>query len=136
MTILAYIAPTAIISSILIKRTQKFKYIVVAGWIVLAAGMGSNVSTIYILKKKSWFMTQTHVTNQVSMHPDSSKAVLYAPRCLASIGAGLLFPTPLFAVQARQRGEGIGIATRVQVFARSLGTAFGVALGGVIFQNQ
>ncbi len=70
------------------------------------------------------------------MHPNSSKAVLYAPRCLASIGAGFLFPTPLFAVQARQRDEDIGIATSVQVFARSLGTAFGVALGGVIFQNE
>lgn len=70
------------------------------------------------------------------MHPDSSKAILYAPRCLASIGAGILFPMPLFAVQARQRGEDIGIATSIQVFARSLGTAFGVGLGGVIFQNE
>lgn len=70
------------------------------------------------------------------MNPNSSKAVLYAPRCLASIGAGILFPMPLFAVQARQRGEDIGIATSVQVFARSLGTAFGVGLGGVIFQNE
>lgn len=70
------------------------------------------------------------------MKPDSSKAILYAPRCLASIGAGILFPMPLFAVQARQRGEDIGIATSVQVFARSLGTAFGVGLGGVIFQNE
>lgn len=70
------------------------------------------------------------------MHPDSSKAVLYAPRVLTSIGGGLLFPTPLFAVQARQDGNDIGIATSVQVFARSLGTAFGVGLGGVIFQNQ
>jgi hypothetical protein len=70
------------------------------------------------------------------MHPDSSKAVLYAPRCLASIGAGILFPMPLFAVQSRQRGEDIGIATSIQVFARSLGTSFGVGLGGVIFQNE
>jgi hypothetical protein len=70
------------------------------------------------------------------MHPDSSGAILYAPRCLASIGAGLLFPTPLFAVQARQKGNDVGIATSVQVFARSLGTAFGVGLGGVIFQNE
>ena len=70
------------------------------------------------------------------MHPDSSKAILYAPRCLTSIGAGILFPMPLFAVQAGQKGEDVGIATSIQVFARSLGTAFGVGLGGVIFQNQ
>ena len=70
------------------------------------------------------------------MHPDSTKAILYAPRCLTSIGAGILFPMPLFAVQARQKGEDVGIATSIQVFARSFGTAFGVALGGVIFQNE
>lgn len=70
------------------------------------------------------------------MHPDSSPAILYAPRLLASIGAGFLFPTPLFAVQARQLSSDVGIATSVQVFARSLGQAFGVGLGGVIFQNE
>ena len=70
------------------------------------------------------------------MEPNSSKAILYAPRCLASIGAGILFPMPLFAVQATQRGDDVGVATSVQVFARSLGTAFGVGLGGVIFQNE
>lgn len=70
------------------------------------------------------------------MRPNSSKAVLYGPRVLISVGGGLLFPTPLFAVQARQKGDDVGIATSVQVFMRSLGTAFGVGLGGVIFQNQ
>jgi hypothetical protein len=70
------------------------------------------------------------------MHPDSSKAMLYGPRVLISLGGGLLFPTPIFAVQARQHGDDIGIATSIQVFTRSMGTAFGVGLGGVIFQNQ
>jgi hypothetical protein len=62
--------------------------------------------------------------------------MLYGPRVLVSLGGGLLFPTPIFAVQARQHGDDIGIATSIQVFARSMGTAFGVGLGGVIFQNQ
>ncbi|KAL1856623.1 hypothetical protein Plec18170_003593 [Paecilomyces lecythidis] len=114
MTSVAYSAPSGLVGSIIIKRTQRFKYIIVVGWVLLAAGMGTNVT----------------------MHPDSSKAILYAPRVLASIGGGLLFPTPLFAVQARQDGNDVGIATSVQVFMRSLGTAFGVGLGGVIFQNQ
>lgn len=70
------------------------------------------------------------------MHPNSSKAVLYAPRCISSIEAGILFPTPMFAAQARQKGHDIGIATTMQVFFRLLGAAFGVGLGGVIFQNQ
>ncbi|KAJ5673617.1 hypothetical protein N7507_002744 [Penicillium longicatenatum] len=114
MTCIAYSAPAGLVASMVVKRTQHFKYIIVVGWALLAAGMGSNVT----------------------MHPDSSKAMLYGPRVLVSLGGGLLFPTPIFAVQACQHGDDIGIATSIQVFARSMGTAFGVGLGGVIFQNQ
>ncbi|PWY67924.1 MFS general substrate transporter [Aspergillus heteromorphus CBS 117.55] len=114
MTSIAYAAPAGFVSSMVIKRTQRFKYIIVTGWGLLAAGLGTNVT----------------------MHPNSSPAMLYAPRVLASLGGGLLFPTPLFAVQARQKDQNIGIATSVQVFMRSLGAAFGVGLGGAIFQNQ
>ncbi|KAJ5033962.1 hypothetical protein NUH16_005380 [Penicillium rubens] len=114
MTCIAYSAPAGLVASMLVKRTQHFKYIIVVGWALLAAGMGTNIT----------------------MHPDSSKAMLYGPRVLISLGGGLLFPTPIFAVQARQHGDDIGIATSIQVFTRSMGTAFGVGLGGVIFQNQ
>lgn len=70
------------------------------------------------------------------MYPNSSKGVLYGPRVIAGIGGGLLFPTPLFAIQVNQAGEDVGIATSMQVFFRSLGSAFGVGIGGAIFQNQ
>lgn len=70
------------------------------------------------------------------MHDNSSSAVAYGPRLLAGIGTGLLFPTPLFAVQAKQRSEDVGVATSGQVFFRSLGMTFGVAIGGTIFTNR
>lgn len=70
------------------------------------------------------------------MHPDSSPGVLYGPRVIASIGAGFLFPVPQLAAQVTQRGDDVGVATSLIVFFRSLGQAFGVAVGGVIFQNQ
>lgn len=70
------------------------------------------------------------------MHGESSKGNIFGPRCIAALGAGLLFPTPLFAVQAQQRSDDVGIATSVQVFFRSLGMTFGVAVGGTIFQNR
>jgi hypothetical protein len=114
MSVGAYIAPSAIVGAVIIKKTMKFKLIIIIGWVLLGVGMGVNVT----------------------MHPHSSKAVLYGPRCVAAIGAGLLFPTPLFAVQANQQPNDIGIATSTQVFSRSLGTTFGVAIGGVIFQNR
>lgn len=40
----AYIAPFGIIASILIKKTLKFKWIVVVGWVFTAVGTGVNVS--------------------------------------------------------------------------------------------
>ncbi|KAI9746465.1 MAG: hypothetical protein M1818_000178 [Claussenomyces sp. TS43310] len=110
----AFTNPSGVLAGFIVKATLRFKHLMIIGWILLAAGIGSNVT----------------------MLPSSSDAVLYAPRVLAAIGAGLLFPTPMFAVQIRQRGEDVGIATSVQVFLRSLGTTFGVAIGGVIFQNQ
>lgn len=109
-----YTAPFSIVAAVIIKRTLRFRTIICVGWAFLALGMGVNVT----------------------MNPDSSPAMLYGPRILAAIGAGILFPTPLLAVQAKQQGHDIGIATTVQVYFRSLGTAFGVAIGGVIFQNQ
>lgn len=142
MTCIAYSAPAGLVASIIVKRTQHFKYIIVVGWALLAIGMGTNVRTMPLANfaKDFVFVKQNRelFSNplQITMHPDSSKAVLYGPRVLVSLGGGLLFPTPIFAVQARQRGDDIGIATSVQVLMRSMGTAFGVGLGGVIFQNQ
>lgn len=111
---LVYTAPASIVAAIIIKRTLRFRTVICVGWAFLALGMGVNVT----------------------MSPDSSPGILYGPRILAAIGAGILFPTPLLAVQVKQSGDDIGIATTVQVYFRSLGTAFGVAIGGVIFQNQ
>lgn len=70
------------------------------------------------------------------MQPDSNGGILYGLRIFSSIGGGLLFPVPLFAAQVNQRDKDVGIATSLVAFFRSLGQAFGVAIGGVIFQNQ
>jgi len=70
------------------------------------------------------------------MHPSSSRALVFAPRCIAAVGSRLLMPTPLFAVQVKQLEGDIGIATSTQIFARSLKTAFGVPMGGVVFLNR
>lgn len=49
---------------------------------------------------------------------------------------GTLFPTLQLAAQAPQSGRDIPMAVAIFTFVRSLGQAFGIALGGVIFQNQ
>lgn len=70
------------------------------------------------------------------MHPDSNGGVLYGLRVFSSVGGGLLFPTPVFAAQVNQRNQDIAIATSLIAFFRSVGQTFGVAIGGVILQNQ
>lgn len=56
MTCIAYAAPAGLVASILVKRTQHVKYIIVIGWALLAAGMGTNVcASLDILHDKSEF---------------------------------------------------------------------------------
>ena len=43
MTTLAYSAPAGLVASIIVKRTQRFKYLIVIGWALLVAGLGANV---------------------------------------------------------------------------------------------
>jgi MFS family permease len=109
----AYSAPAAVLAGILAKRYLRFRALLWTGFLLLTVGLATTVT----------------------MHPDSSPGVLYGPRVIASIGAGFLFPVPQLAAQVTQRGDDVGVATSLIVFFRSLGQAFGVAVGGVIFQN-
>lgn len=95
-------------------KTLHFQKIIWAGWVLMTIGTGLNA----LLK------------------PHSSGGILYGIRIIMPMGAGLLFTTSVVAVQSVQKGEDVGIATSVQVFSRSLGQTFGVALGAVIFQNE
>jgi hypothetical protein len=70
------------------------------------------------------------------MKPDSGPGILYGLRVIAAIGGEFLFQLTLFAVQATTLDENLGIATSTVTFFRSLGQAFGVAIGGTVFQNQ
>ena len=49
---------------------------------------------------------------------------------------GILFPTLQLAVQAPQSEREVGMAAAIFTFIRSFGQTFGVAMGGVIFQNE
>lgn len=72
----------------------------------------------------------------ILMKPDSGPFIIYVLRIVAAIGAGFLFQLPTFAVQSTTLDDNIGIATSTLTFFRSLGQAFGVAIGGTVFQNQ
>jgi hypothetical protein len=55
---------------------------------------------------------------------------------LEGFGMGALFPALQLAAQAPQSEGYVGIATAIFTFVRSFGQTFGVAIGGVIFQNE
>lgn len=55
---------------------------------------------------------------------------------LEGFGMGTLFPALQLAAQAPQSEKNVGMATTIFTFVRSFGQTFGVAIGGVIFQNQ
>jgi hypothetical protein len=70
------------------------------------------------------------------MNPDSNAGVLYGLRIIAAIGGGFLFQVPVFAVHSTTIDDDLGIATSTLTFFRTMGQAFGVAIGGTVFQNQ
>ena len=70
------------------------------------------------------------------MRPHSNAGVLYVLRIIPAIGAGFLFQVLVFAVQTTTTDDDLGIATSAVTFFRSAGQAFGVAIGGTVFQNQ
>lgn len=49
---------------------------------------------------------------------------------------GILFPSLQLAAQAPQSEEYVAIACAIFTFVRSFGQTIGVAIGGVIFQNE
>lgn len=84
----------------------------------------------------AWILLVTGVGLTALMKPHSNAGIVYGLRVIPAIGAGFLFQLPVFAVQAASRDDDVGIATASTVFFRSLGQAFGVAIGGTVFQNQ
>jgi MFS family permease len=54
----------------------------------------------------------------------------------AGMGLGILFPSLAFAIQASARPGHMAIAVAMFSFFRAFGQAIGVAVGGVVFQNQ
>jgi hypothetical protein len=59
----------------------------------------------------------------------------YGFQVLYGIGGGTLFPGRQIAIQASQPDADVPLATALSSTTISLGQAFGVAIGGVIFQN-
>jgi len=107
-------APSAAIAGVVMTLTLRFRPAVWIGWIMLTVACG-----LFTL-----------------LSPTTTTGERVGYMILMGVGTGILFPALQFSAQAGQRDEDVGFATSTFVFIRSLGQTFGVALGGVIFQNQ
>jgi hypothetical protein len=107
-------APSAAIAGIVMTIMLRFRATVWIGWIITIISCG-----LFTL-----------------LNPETTTAQRVGYLLLMGVGTGVLFPALQFCAQAGQPDEDVAIATSTFVFLRSLGQTFGVALGGVIFQNQ
>jgi hypothetical protein len=108
------VAPASVATGIAIAVTGTYRWANRAGWFLTTLGMGLllllrvNTSTV------SWVFLQL----------------------VGGLGTGMLFPAMALAVQASATAKDQAYAANMFSFLRAFGQTLGVAIGGVIFQNQ
>jgi len=105
---------SAVIASFAVTKFGHLKQVISVGWLFATIGVG----TLCLLS------------------PTNNTGQQIGFQILEGCGMGILFPTLQLAAQAPQSQNNVGIAAAVFTFVRSLGQAFGVAIGGVVFQNE
>lgn len=108
------VAPSAMVVGILVTITGRYRWAIWLGWALSTLGLGL---LCYI---------------QV----DTSIPAWIFLNLVGGLGLGVLFPSLGFAIQASAAPENLAIAVGMFSFFRALGQAIGVAIGGVVFQNQ
>jgi MFS family permease len=108
------VAPLAVVTGILITVTGHYRWAVWSGWALTVLGTGILV----LLKADTTIPAWIFLT------------------IVSGVGLGILFPSMQFALQAATTNKDMGFAVAMFSFFRSFGQAIGVAIGGVIFQNQ
>lgn len=71
----------------------------------------------------------------IYLDSDFSLAQIVVFQVIAGIGVGLVFQSPLIALQSLIEPEQVATATATFGFVRNVGCAISVVLGGVVFQN-
>ncbi|KAK5129856.1 hypothetical protein LTR08_002764 [Meristemomyces frigidus] len=107
------VAPTAIVTGLVISKFGRYRWAVWAGWGCTTLGMGFLCAI-----NSSTQLTQVLLTD-----------------LLAGVGLGGLFPALQFQLQAASDAKTLAFAVAMFSFFRGLGQTLGIAIGGTIFQN-
>ncbi|TVY84960.1 Efflux pump FUS6 [Lachnellula suecica] len=108
------VAPMAVVVGIVSSLTGRYRWAIWVGWFLTTLGSG-----LLIL-----------------LRPGTSIPAWIFLNFAVSVGTGMLFPAMALAIQAAGRSEDAGHAAAFYSFTRVFGQSLGVAIGGVIFQNQ
>ncbi|MCJ1281814.1 hypothetical protein MMC26_001137 [Xylographa opegraphella] len=106
--------PAAIIGGVLITITGRYRWSLWLGWTLTVLGVGLLALLDINTSKVSWIFL-----NMVS-----------------GLGLGILWPACSFGAQAASSNADLPFAAAMFAFFRVLGQTIGVAIGGLIFQNE
>ena len=108
------VAPASIATGIAIAVTGRYRWANRAGWALTTLGMGLLLLLKVHTTTVSWIFLQL----------------------VGGVGTGMLFAGMALAVQASAAAKDQAYAANMFSFFRAFGQTLGVAIGGVIFQNQ
>ena len=108
------VTPASIIVGVVASKTGRYRWAIWSGWILSVLGMG----LLCLLA------------------PDTSIPAWIFLNLVPGLGLGLLFSSMNLAIQSATPQKDVGFAAAMYIFMRSLGQGIGVAIGGIIFENQ
>ena len=110
----SFIAPMSVIIGVACASTGRYRWALWSGWVLTTLGAG----LLTLLKPSSFVPAWVFLNVTVS------------------IGTGMLYAPMALAIQAASRPQDAGHAVAFYSFLRVFGQSMGVAIGGVVFQNQ
>ncbi|TGO66059.1 hypothetical protein BOTNAR_0069g00090 [Botryotinia narcissicola] len=110
----SFVAPMSVVVGVLVAKTGRYRWALWSGWSLATFGSG----ILYLLKPSTSIVQWVFINVPIS------------------IGTGMLFPALGLGIQAASRPQDAGHAAAFYSFDRVFGQAIGVAIGGVVFQNQ
>lgn len=108
------VAPMSVIAGLVVTKTGHYREILWTGWSFATLGLG----LMCIIKAETTVISWIFIT------------------LVPGIGLGLLFTSLRFSVQAAAPPVDLTFAVALFAFFRGFGQSLGVAMGGLIFQNQ
>ena len=108
------VAPAAMATGVAITISGRYRWAIWSGWVLSTLGTG----LLYLM----------------DVHTTTVQWIFL--NLVVGLGMGLLFPSMAFAIQAASTNANIAFAVAMFSFFRAFGQAIGVAVGGVVFQNQ